>query len=201
MTSTTAVRRPPKAVLFAASAILIVLGAAVAYRGLVLGVFEITTGPKGGPPTTVWAVHGRDAARIGAGGVALAASGVVALVNASLRSRTIRFWRFRVGLAFALLALTTILFLPPWQIRLPGTIASAYAFLLPALGGALCRSLRALAVGVAAGVGLSIAAGGCLESVAGGGIPGGVLAFVLLGSHLAFLINPDFRRKVSEEIC
>lgn len=115
------VRRPPKAILAAGSAALIVLGAAVAYRGLVLGVFEITTGPKGQPPVTVWAVQGRDASRIGAGGIALAAFGVVALVNAGLKSRTTWGWRFRVGLALALLTLATILFLPPWQVRLPGT--------------------------------------------------------------------------------
>lgn len=200
MTATTRVRRPPKYVLFAASAVMIFLGAAVAYRGLVLGYFEITTGPKGGPSTTVWADQGKDAARIGAGGIALAASGVVTLVNAGLKGWTTWGWRFRVGLALALLTLAMILFLPPWKIRLPGTIASVYAFLLPTLGGVLCRSVRALAIGMASGFGLSIAAGGSLAHIAGGGIPGGVIAFVLLGSHLAFLINPAFRRQMSGEM-
>lgn len=186
-----------RGIFFVLAVILVLVSLLMAYKGVVGKEIQITQGPKRGPPTRVWYFEGGEAQRIGLGAAVLASAGVLMLVNGVLKGRTTWRWRTRVAVAFGLLALSTVLIMPPWPLRIPGVIPAFYGFLVPALCGVSTRSCLGVLTGVGAGVVVAFFLG--QKETLNGMMPG-LIAFGFLGLHLGYLIHEPFRGHFTRDV-
>jgi hypothetical protein len=139
------------------------VAALVAVMAFKNGYFQVTQGPKHGPPHTVWAFQGADATRIGVGAGMLAIAWLMLAVLAVF-SRRLQWGkrpRALVRVSLVLHVLAVVLFFPPWRLTLPSITGAYYGFLVPMLAGAaaLSRGRAGLWQGALAGLVLSAVAG------------------------------------------
>jgi hypothetical protein len=183
-------RLPPQGFHLLLAAILLLIGSVLTYQGLVQRSVQVTQGPKRGPPSRVWRFTGTEAIRIGCGAASLILYGLAVTVDAAVRGRRRWGWRLRGIAAMSLLAAATLLFFPPWQLRIPSIIAGCYAFLIPSLAGVCGGRPLTVFTGLGLGVALSVAAAWGEPM---NGMMAGLLPYLFLAPHLAFLVHARLR--------